>query len=289
MAPISHFVKMMASRRIGKLNTIFCSRWSKGWPKPNPTCDEFFHGSTNHIRKCGISSSPTLYKNVNKTGDELHNMYHQQLQELEVEQSELFGDGGDLNKSVSVDILDDSIDRDWLGASRMEEEHNMTEDERNEEREAIYNFSENEKQAWGNSSSGSYSTDRKHSAAYMDAINKAREAKALLDEEQNEREKKSVDQIAEQFKIVSSDKETRLEDNNDVFTHLNSTGDEVSMVDVGHKEVTRRIARAKSVVIFPPEVMDAFGLRMGSTENEVIGPKGPIFATARLAGIMGAK
>jgi cyclic pyranopterin phosphate synthase len=74
---------------------------------------------------------------------------------------------------------------------------------------------------------------------------------------------------------------------------LNAKGDEVSMVDVGSKSVSRRIALARSVVVFPPEVMSALGLQQGiestSTRKELSGPKGPIFSTAKLAGIMGAK
>ncbi len=75
------------------------------------------------------------------------------------------------------------------------------------------------------------------------------------------------------------------------------------MVDVGGKAPSRRVAIARSVVVFPPEVMAALraiGGRGGTAAaggeegggrgaREVIGPKGPIFETARIAGIMGAK
>jgi len=52
-------------------------------------------------------------------------------------------------------------------------------------------------------------------------------------------------------------------DNNETeqpFTYLNKKGDQVSMVDVGNKEVTQRVAVARSSVVFPPEVMKAFGI-----------------------------
>eukprot|EP00553_Chaetoceros_curvisetus_P005426 CAMPEP_0204623724 /NCGR_PEP_ID=MMETSP0717-20131115/9487_1 /ASSEMBLY_ACC=CAM_ASM_000666 /TAXON_ID=230516 /ORGANISM="Chaetoceros curvisetus" /LENGTH=221 /DNA_ID=CAMNT_0051638897 /DNA_START=21 /DNA_END=686 /DNA_ORIENTATION=- len=84
----------------------------------------------------------------------------------------------------------------------------------------------------------------------------------------------------------STDKGSRA---NEYFTHLNEKGDEVSMVDVGEKEITRRIAVARTSVYFPPEVMDAFGIIDSDGKSEMIGKKGPIFSTARLAGIMGAK
>jgi len=69
------------------------------------------------------------------------------------------------------------------------------------------------------------------------------------------------------------------------FSHVSEDGREVSMVDVGHKSSTQRVARAQSKVVFPPEVMMAFE----QSNGELIGPKGPIFSTAQLAGIMAAK
>jgi cyclic pyranopterin monophosphate synthase len=55
------------------------------------------------------------------------------------------------------------------------------------------------------------------------------------------------------------------------------------MVDVGGKPVTRRTAHAVAVVLLPPPV--AAGLDGGDVPT----PKGPIFQSAILAGIMGAK
>ena len=47
------------------------------------------------------------------------------------------------------------------------------------------------------------------------------------------------------------------------------------------------MAKARTHVIFPPEVVEAFSSHDGT--NEMVGPKGPIFATAKTAGIMAAK
>ena len=55
------------------------------------------------------------------------------------------------------------------------------------------------------------------------------------------------------------------------------------MVAVGHKSVTKRVAHAVAVVSLPAEL--ARQLRAG----DVATPKGPVFATAILAGVMGAK
>ena len=66
------------------------------------------------------------------------------------------------------------------------------------------------------------------------------------------------------------------------FTHLDAAGNP-SMVDVGEKAVTRRLARARSVVVLPQEVLDLL------EQEEIHTKKGPVFQTAILAGIMAAK
>ena len=66
------------------------------------------------------------------------------------------------------------------------------------------------------------------------------------------------------------------------FTHLDAAGNP-SMVDVGNKNVTRRTAVAQAIVVLGDEIMDKL-------ENQDIQTKkGPVFQTAILAGIMGAK
>lgn len=51
------------------------------------------------------------------------------------------------------------------------------------------------------------------------------------------------------------------------------------MVNVGHKDITERVARAQAVVSLPDSVQS----------GEIKSSKGPVFQTAILAGIMGAK
>ncbi|MBI5692827.1 MAG: cyclic pyranopterin monophosphate synthase MoaC [Verrucomicrobia bacterium] len=67
-----------------------------------------------------------------------------------------------------------------------------------------------------------------------------------------------------------------------VFSHLDAQ-DRPSMVNVGEKPVTRRTAHAMAVVTLPGPL--AALLRDG----EIATKKGPIFQTAILAGVMGAK
>jgi len=56
-----------------------------------------------------------------------------------------------------------------------------------------------------------------------------------------------------------------------------------TMVDVGDKAVTRRTARAQTRVRLPAAVRDAVD------GDEIVGRKGPVFATAIIAGVMAAK
>ena len=56
-----------------------------------------------------------------------------------------------------------------------------------------------------------------------------------------------------------------------------------SMVDVGGKAVTERCAHAVAVVTLPPEVARQF------KAGDLATAKGPVFATAIVAGVMGAK
>lgn len=56
-----------------------------------------------------------------------------------------------------------------------------------------------------------------------------------------------------------------------------------TMVDVGDKTATRREARARSVVNLPPAVVAALH------GDEINTKKGPVFATAIIAGVMAAK
>ena len=66
------------------------------------------------------------------------------------------------------------------------------------------------------------------------------------------------------------------------FSHLDAER-RPTMVDVGDKVATKRTALAETQVRFPPQV--AAALR----ESGIRSPKGPVFDTAIVAGVMGAK
>jgi cyclic pyranopterin phosphate synthase len=66
------------------------------------------------------------------------------------------------------------------------------------------------------------------------------------------------------------------------FTHLDSDR-HPTMVDVGDKAATKRTAVAEARVRFPASVADSL------RENGLRSAKGPVFDTAIVAGVMGAK
>lgn len=66
------------------------------------------------------------------------------------------------------------------------------------------------------------------------------------------------------------------------FTHLDAAGNP-SMVDVGQKKATQRLATARALIHVPPEVLEQF------EGTEIQTKKGPVFQTAIIAGVMAAK
>jgi cyclic pyranopterin phosphate synthase len=67
------------------------------------------------------------------------------------------------------------------------------------------------------------------------------------------------------------------------FTHINPDTNYPTMVDVSDKQVTKRIARAQSIVVLGEEIMKHF------QGNDIQTKKGPVFQTAIIAGTMAAK
>jgi len=66
------------------------------------------------------------------------------------------------------------------------------------------------------------------------------------------------------------------------FTHLDAAGNP-SMVDVGAKKITKRIAKARSIIVVDDEILAQF------EGKDIQTKKGPVFQTAIIAGVMGAK
>jgi cyclic pyranopterin monophosphate synthase len=66
------------------------------------------------------------------------------------------------------------------------------------------------------------------------------------------------------------------------FTHIDSSGNP-TMVDVSEKKITKRIAKAQAIVNVGATILRQI------KDNELITKKGPVFQTAIIAGVMGAK
>ncbi len=66
------------------------------------------------------------------------------------------------------------------------------------------------------------------------------------------------------------------------FTHIHASGNP-QMVDVSGKKITLRVAKAQAVVFLGREIMSLL------QDDELITKKGPVFQTAIIAGVMGAK
>ena len=66
------------------------------------------------------------------------------------------------------------------------------------------------------------------------------------------------------------------------LSHVDAKGNP-SMVSVGEKTVTKRVARAQATVYLGKEIMSLI------SNEDIITKKGPVFQTAILAGVMAAK
>lgn len=67
------------------------------------------------------------------------------------------------------------------------------------------------------------------------------------------------------------------------LTHIDSNNGQPTMVDVGSKTPTQRLASARTIVELPQRVLEAL------EGDEIQSPKGPVFHTAIIAGTMAAK
>ena len=183
------------------------------------------------------------------------------------------------------------------------------------EREALYGFTDTEKDAWSNSMSSSASSmpsefntintpaegssSKQQHQAFIEAIEQARleqdRRQELFDQQMEEQFGDAATNVTTATKSSSSSSPTPpASSSTSPLTHLTDDGTSIHMVDVGSKDVTKRVAKAQTKVIFPPEVIDALSSYNNNNEaandtEELIGPKGPIFATAKVAGIMAAK
>ena len=268
-----------------------------------------------------------------KSGQEHHQDFQEQLMELQAEREALFGasvndDGKDnawgTTTTTDVTISDNSKpSKGGQGQQNDDDEEDFLREQLLEfqaEREALYGFTDEEKDAWSNlsspssfsSSSLSFSSTTTTTTTVGEMVEHHRQQQQKEEQRRKQRHQRMI-QAIEQARLAedqqrnnenSSTTTTAIassppptmntaSSSSSVLTHLSEDGTSIHMVDVGSKTSTQRMAKAQTKVIFPPEVVDAF-LSYGNnstdeSNKELIGPKGPIFATAKVAGIMAAK
>lgn len=144
-----------------------------------------------------------------------------------------------------------------------------------EEREILFGFTEADRSAWTNAGGSAH----RHEPSFLQEIDSARHSALKRND--------ATDPTVSVPTAVSNDEDADLPSTPTAssFSHVSSDGSSVRMVDVGAKSVSHRTAVAQSRVVFPPEVVQAFQIQ----GSDLVGSKGPIFATAKIAGIMAAK
>uniref|UniRef100_A0A7S4V1F9 cyclic pyranopterin monophosphate synthase n=1 Tax=Ditylum brightwellii TaxID=49249 RepID=A0A7S4V1F9_9STRA len=223
----------------------------------------------------------TTGKNDKNDTTKQHSMFEKQMRELANERTQIFGINDDDNSNPLQQPLPDqeeeTILSPFMDAELLEQLQ--------KEREALFHFEKEEIQAWSSTTEG-----ENHSKDLMEQIRLARSERDAA----YERQKAAFASSFADYTKKEDAKETSAHvKSSSSFTHLSPSSLEdtymynATMVDVGDKETSKRVAIAQSKVVFPPEVMKEF--QISGKNEDMVGPKGPIFETARLAGIMGAK
>ncbi|KAL3921884.1 MAG: hypothetical protein SGARI_006576 [Bacillariaceae sp.] len=206
----------------------------------------------------------------------------EQMKEWKAEQRLVFGtelEEEDLTGSSSL-AMNNRDDNAEDPINTQPQDHDEVLEDQKHERDLLFAFSSHERAAWG-------SLPQKNSMQQILEEVAAERKKA----EKGDSGKPSEDSADGESMVIVEDP------HHESFSHVSQDGNSVHMVDVGHKTVTPRMAHAQTKVILPPIVMDAFRLDKDATDGsttenattELVGPKGPIFATAKIAGIMAAK
>jgi hypothetical protein len=175
-----------------------------------------------------------------------------------------------------------------------------------EERTSLYGFTEEDHVAWSQQPQqqqhgGGF--NHCHDPALMTQIEQARqrqstETSMLLSADKGHVQDQNSTMNKLEKAMTSASTAIEQQHPSATLTHVSADGQTIQMVDVSDKAITDRIAVAESRIIFPPLVMTTLKVyRSTSTEtlenhviaDDLIGTKGPIFATAKVAGIMAAK
>jgi MoaC family len=155
------------------------------------------------------------------------------------------------------------------------------------ERDTLFGFTDDDRSGW------SKSKGHQFDPSFLNEINQARDDHFSNDASSSLSVLADYGSGADSEETIKVQNSTILENDNSNnagfagLSHLSTDGTSIHMVHVGEKKVTSRVAVAQSKVILPDAVIKAL---VHDTRNvDLVGPKGPIFATAKVAGIMAAK
>ena len=170
-----------------------------------------------------------------------------------------------------------------------------------EERQALFGFTQDEQESWMQAASHGH----KHSSSWMEQIHQARRQQKEEEEDSSEPNAPSGGPTTvvepnhndkQQEQSVVSQPFTHLQSPNTTNTSTNQEEESwsIHMVNVGSKPCTERLAVAESRLVFPEHAWEALTTTtttttMTTTPTDLVGPKGPIFTTAKVAGILAAK
>jgi cyclic pyranopterin monophosphate synthase len=281
-----------------------------------------------------ISSSKVLFSSSSSSSStDAHQLYIEQINELEQEQQALFAasstginnNSSKNNKNVSntntttsneflsfVSQQEQDLTQQFSSSNECTIEDNAN-DIANERETLVYGFTNEERHAWStNATIASNASTANSIQALLREIELARQQQDHQNNEQQQSNNRigiEVLQDRQQSLTLSTEKSNGTsttstlssesspsQQQNQQFTHLSDDQKQIRMVDVGDKAMSKRTAIAQAMMTFPPEVIRAFTTTIAATSNtttkkidEWMGPKGPIFATAITAGIMGVK
>jgi len=154
--------------------------------------------------------------------------------------------------------------------------------EMNEERETLFNFSEEEYSSWSEEGKKPIIVSEEEPVTIPDVPQSS-----IWEEMSKSTQTTPTPSLSSLTPPPSSTTQSQIP-NPQPFTHLNPTTNQIRMVPITHKKHTIRVASATTTVHFPPQVSALLKLSENNLYDATT-PKGPIFSSAQIAGIMAVK
>ena len=212
------------------------------------------------------------------------------------------GGGGGVQRFLTSSSSSSNNDKDDTNddTTSSEQQHAMflqQMEDLKEERQALFGFTDQEQESW------MQAQNHKHSSSLMEQIHQAREQQRQEEEQEHDSSEPNapsngpttvVETNQEQPQFVVSQPFTHLQSSNTNTSTNQEDSWSIHMVNVGSKPRTERLAVAESRLVFPEHAWEALTKTTTTTTTtrtptDLVGPKGPIFTTAKVAGILAAK